>query len=86
MTTIGLLTKLREAGLQVAADGESLVIRPRELLTDELRAAVRSQRLELLAALPRYRWRVVDATGRAREICVCRRDGGRCELATRTLG
>ena len=38
MTAAGLLEKLRSAGLQVAANGEALVIRPRDLLTDELRA------------------------------------------------
>lgn len=46
-----LLTKLADAGLQVSRDGDQLVVAPRDRLTDELRALIRSRKLELLDAL-----------------------------------
>jgi hypothetical protein len=46
-----LLNTLSSAGLAVSADGGNLVIRPRELLTIELRETVRARKLELLALL-----------------------------------
>jgi hypothetical protein len=69
MTATNLLTKLRDAGLRVAADGDALTVRPRELLTDELRAAIRAYKRELLAELPRYRWLVVEVDGGRHEVC-----------------
>jgi len=53
----------------VAANGEALVIRPRDLLTDELRAEIRAHKRELLAELPRYRWRIVGAAANVKEVC-----------------
>jgi TubC N-terminal docking domain len=69
MSAINLLSRLRDAGLKVAANGDALVIGPRDLLTDELRAAIRSHKCELLAELPRYRWRIVEVSGEAKEVC-----------------
>ena len=36
-------------------------VRPRDLLTDELRLAIRENKRELLAKLPRYRWLILRA-------------------------
>lgn len=69
MTAEDLLATLRERGLIVAADGDALTVRPRELLTDELRAAIRAHKRDLLAELPRYRWLILEADGRRKEIC-----------------
>ncbi len=68
MTVADLLTTLRSRGLTVAADGDALTVRPRELLTDELRAAIRAHKRDLLAELPRYRWQIVEPDGRSREV------------------
>jgi hypothetical protein len=65
-----LLATLRLRGLTVMADGNALIVRPRDLLTDELRAAIRAHKRDLLAELPRYRWLIVERDGRRREICV----------------
>jgi len=46
-----LLTQLVNAGLHVSRNGDHLVVAPRERLTEELRAAIRSRKKELLAAL-----------------------------------
>ncbi len=51
MTGADLLTKLRHAGLAMRADGDALVVRPRELLTDELRTQIREHKPAILAAL-----------------------------------
>src|ERR1700676_4377076 len=51
MTGVDLLTKLRHAGLAMRADGDALVVRPRELLTDELRTQIREHKPAILAAL-----------------------------------
>jgi hypothetical protein len=69
MSAADLLTRLRSVGLTVNADGEALTIRPRELLTDELRAAIRAHKRALLAELPRYRWLISDQDGNGREVC-----------------
>jgi hypothetical protein len=69
MTATDLLTTLRSKGLTVAADGDALTVGPRELLTDELRAAIRAHKRDLLAELPRYRWLIVEPDGTRREIC-----------------
>jgi hypothetical protein len=69
MNATDLLTTLRNRGLTIAADGDALNVRPRELLTDELRAAIRTHKRELLAELPRYRWLILEADGRRREVC-----------------
>jgi len=69
MSAADLLTTLRNRGLTVSADGDALTIRPRELLTDELRAAIRAHKRDLLAELPRYRWLVFEPDRRRREVC-----------------
>jgi hypothetical protein len=69
MTAASLLTILRDRGLTVEADGDALTVRPRDLLTDELRAAIRANKRELLDELPRYRWLVIGASGPAKEVC-----------------
>jgi hypothetical protein len=69
MNAPNLLTKLRGAGLQVAANGDALIIRPRDLLTDELRAEIRAHKRGLLAELPRYRWRIIDPVAGDKEVC-----------------
>jgi hypothetical protein len=51
MAATDLLMTLRGRGLILAADGDSLIVRPRELLTDELRAAIRTHKPEILAEL-----------------------------------
>ena len=68
MTAAELLTTLRLRGLTLAADGDALIVRPRDRLTDELRAAIRAHKRDLLAELPRYRWLIVEG-GSAREVC-----------------
>jgi|SRR5215831_667654 len=69
MTAVELLTTLRDRGLTVAADGDGLTVRPRALLTNDLRAAIRANKRELLDKLPRYRWLVVEPDGLRREVC-----------------
>ena len=69
MTAAELLTTLRRRGLTLAAHGDALIVRPRDLLTDELRAAIRTHKRDLLAELPRYRWLILWPDGRCREIC-----------------
>jgi hypothetical protein len=64
-----LLAILRDAGLTVAADGDMLIIGPRELLTDELRATIREHKHALLAELPRYRWLVTGPDVPPLEVC-----------------
>lgn len=56
-----LLHDLASAGLSVSVDGDNLVIRPRELLTDELRVAVKANKSDLLAILTAP----ADSVGRA---------------------
>jgi hypothetical protein len=51
MNATGLLARLRAKGLTVAAHGDALTVRPRELLTDELRAAIRANKPAILAEL-----------------------------------
>jgi hypothetical protein len=46
-----LLLKLRQTGLSVSRNGDQLIVSPRDRLTDELRAAIRSAKRELLEAL-----------------------------------
>jgi hypothetical protein len=69
MDAPALLTTLAERGLIVTANGDAIQVRPRARLDDGLRAAIRERRSELLAALPRYRWRVVLRDGHVLEIC-----------------
>lgn len=45
------LDKLSEAGLTVTADGDRLLVHPRHLLTNGLRALIRDNKHEILAAL-----------------------------------
>lgn len=46
-----LLQYLRAAGLAVTANGDSLIVTPRERLTDNMRCAIRKNKAALLAAL-----------------------------------
>jgi hypothetical protein len=46
-----LLSELRNAGLRLSRNGDQLTVTPRESLTDELRAAIRTGKMDLLAAL-----------------------------------
>jgi hypothetical protein len=46
-----LLNDLASAGLSVYVHGGNLIIRPRELLTNEIRAAIKAFKLDLLALL-----------------------------------
>ena len=46
-----LLARITAAGLTVEADGDRLLVRPRERLTVELRETIRSHNPELLALL-----------------------------------
>jgi TubC N-terminal docking domain len=69
MDAPSLLSTLAERGLIVTADGDAIQVRPRARLDDDLRAAIRARRSELLATLPRYRWRVVLGDGHVLEIC-----------------
>jgi hypothetical protein len=46
-----LLARLRHAGLTVTRYGDQIVVAPRNRLTDELRAAIRNAKPELLEAL-----------------------------------
>jgi uncharacterized membrane protein len=50
MTAAALLTTLRELGLTITADGDALIVQPRKLLTDELRAAIRANKPAILAS------------------------------------
>jgi TubC N-terminal docking domain len=51
MEGAALLTRLRSAGLTISRNGDQLIVAPRDRLTDELRAAIRSAKAELLEAL-----------------------------------
>jgi TubC N-terminal docking domain len=51
MDATALLTRLRQAGLTVSRTGDQLVVAPPDLLTDELRAAIRNAKREILEAL-----------------------------------
>lgn len=46
-----VLEHLRAAGLTITADGDRLTVTPRDLLTDDLRSAIRENKAALLAAL-----------------------------------
>jgi hypothetical protein len=46
-----LLAKLRNAGMVLSREGDQLVVVPRHRLDDDLRAAIRNGKTELLAAL-----------------------------------
>jgi precorrin-2 methylase len=46
-----LLGRLREAGLTVSRNGDQIIVMPRQRLTDELRAAIRDAKTELLLVL-----------------------------------
>jgi len=46
-----MLAELRARGLKLTADGSRLIIAPRSLLTDELRAIIRSHKLAILHEL-----------------------------------
>lgn len=72
MASAGPLTMPRCRGMTVTAEDETLVVRPRELLTDELRAAIRANKPTILAELAEaahYRWRVTLRDGSLFEAC-----------------
>jgi hypothetical protein len=46
-----LLLELRNAGLRLSRIGDQITVTPRESLTDDLRAAIRTGKMDLLAAL-----------------------------------
>lgn len=50
-----LLRHIHDAGLSIRAEGDRLVVSPRERLTDELREAIRTHKSELTAALNGHR-------------------------------
>lgn len=47
------LDTLRHAGLTVEAEGDRLLVRPRELINDDLRALIREHKPEIMALLRR---------------------------------
>ncbi len=49
-----LLERLRTAGVRVSVEGDALIAEPRTALTDDLRAAIRAHKPELLAALTHH--------------------------------
>jgi hypothetical protein len=49
----GLLLQLRSQGFQLWADGNRILVSPKERVTDGIRAAIRAHRVELLAELDR---------------------------------
>ncbi len=51
MPAAALLNRLRDHGLTLSRSGDQLIVAPRDRLTDELRAAIRSAKRELLEAL-----------------------------------
>ena len=60
-----LLHDLTGAGFSLVADGDKLVIRPASKLTDELRAAVRQAKPELMDLLTERPYRLSRAEGDA---------------------
>jgi hypothetical protein len=50
-----VLRTLQERGLAVAADGDALVVGPMELITNDMRAAIRRHKAEILAELMQER-------------------------------
>ncbi len=59
--TCELLTRLRNAGLTLTADGDVLHVSPASRLNDEFRAVIRSNKPALLAALRHERELVAEA-------------------------
>jgi hypothetical protein len=51
MATSALLVQLRRNGFTVSRNGDHLIVAPRDRLTDDLRAAIRDGKRELLEAL-----------------------------------
>lgn len=51
MQAAQLLDRLHSVGLSLTTDGERLLVTPRQLLTDELRAEIQHHRAELIAAV-----------------------------------
>lgn len=51
MGAVDLLTRLDAAGIRLRADGDRLVVEPRQRLTEELRDAIRANKPELLTAI-----------------------------------
>ena len=50
-----LLRELTDAGLLIAVDGSDLIVKPRSLLTDDIRSALRCAKPEILALLSAIR-------------------------------
>jgi hypothetical protein len=51
MDALELLSDLRNRGIQVYREGEELIVRPRSLLSDQDREAIRQSKSELLSLL-----------------------------------
>jgi len=51
MGTATVLSTITAAGLTVAADGDKLMVRPKDRITPELRALIRARKAELLMVL-----------------------------------
>ncbi len=51
MTTTELLNTLTARGARLEVDGDSLIVRPRDALTDELRNEIRTRKRDLLRLL-----------------------------------
>ena len=65
-----LLSRLERTGLSVSVAAEGLRVRPRDLLTDELRAAVKTEREALINLLigAHFRWSVTRPGAWAMEV------------------
>ena len=48
---MNVLERITEAGLIVEVDGDRLIVRPKERITDEVRSIIRDNKPEILAAL-----------------------------------
>ena len=51
MNAVDILETARERGIELAVNGDAVMARPREAITDELRAAIRQHKPELLTLL-----------------------------------
>jgi TubC N-terminal docking domain len=64
MSAFDLIKHLQQSGIELGVDGEKLLASPKSALTDELREAIRSNKLALLEALGQNSlyWLIGDAT------------------------
>ncbi len=61
MSAPSILEQLQSAGLAVECEGDRLTVKPKELLTDELRQAIRDHKSEIMLLLT-----VDDCDGKCR--------------------